>query len=286
MTNEEIVLCVRKGAKSKDYLQMLYENNLPAIKAICRKYAPYAEMEDLMQEAFLGLVEAVNHYDSCNEVKFMTYAHWWIRQSVIRHIEKCGSCLCIPINIQEDILKYKKCVENYQKNNGRTPTEKEISDIMKISVKRARELMEYSQPLASLDAPLEADEELCFCDALAGVSDTENEVIEDIHKLHTHKILWKVIDETMTAEERHIVKEYFINNKSTSKIADELGITASKARTIRNNGLRKLSTTRVKRKLANDLEIYESRMYHTGIKPFRISLTSTVESIVMQRENN
>lgn len=281
MTNEEIVLCVRKGAESKDFMQMLFDNNLPAIKAICRKYTPYGEMDDLLQEAYFGLWEAVLHYDSCNEVKFMTYASWWVRQAVIRYIEKNGSCLYIPINVQESILKYKRCVSNYEKNNGRTPSEKEIADIMKISVDRVRKLERLSQPIISIDAPLE-DGESCLSDTVAGMNDTENEVVENIHGSHIKNELWRIVDDTVDDVEKVIIKEHFINRKSISRIAEDLGLSANKVRTMKEQALIKMRRVRVKRELS-DLEVYESRMYHTGIRPFKVSHTSAVESIVMQR---
>ena len=74
MTNEQIVSEIRNGYSVTDNMQSLYEKNLPLIRAIVRPYAVYEPMEDLLQEAYFGIVQAINHYETAENVKFMTYA--------------------------------------------------------------------------------------------------------------------------------------------------------------------------------------------------------------------
>lgn len=87
MTNEQIVTEIRNGYSVTDNMQLLYERNLPLIKQIIKKYAAYEPMEDLSQESYFGLVEAVQHYESSKNVRFMTYAEYWVKQSVQRYLE-------------------------------------------------------------------------------------------------------------------------------------------------------------------------------------------------------
>lgn len=96
MTNEELVKRIRGGSLVSDSMQLLYERNLPLIKQCIKPYAAYEPMEDLLQESYFGLYEAVQHYETSENVLFMTYAPYWIRQAVIRYIEKCGSTVRIP----------------------------------------------------------------------------------------------------------------------------------------------------------------------------------------------
>lgn len=281
MTNEEILIKIKNSENSKEYLQMLYDNNLPSIKAICRKYTPYCEMDDLLQESFFGLLEAVSNYDSFKEVKFWTYCSWWIRQAVIRYVEKNATCLYIPINFQESIWRYKKCISEHEKNNGKTPNRQEIAKIMGISIKKVAELERMSQPITSMDMPIENGEN-SLCDVIVGANDTETEVIEDIHEQQIKKILWSCVDNVTDEKENYVLKEYFVNGKAISKIAEELGLSSSRVRCIKEKALQKMSRTKIKRHLSNNLEVYESRMYHTGVRSFRISLTSATENIAMQ----
>ncbi len=96
MTNEQIVSEIRNGYSVTDYMQLLYESNLPLIKKFIKPYAAYEPMEDLVQESYFGLWEAVQHYETSANVRFMTYVEYWIRQSVQRYLEKCGSAMRIP----------------------------------------------------------------------------------------------------------------------------------------------------------------------------------------------
>ena len=111
MTNEELVKRIRGGSLVSDSMQLLYERNLPLIKQCIKPYAAYEPMEDLLQESYFGLYEAVQHYETSENVLFMTYAPYWIRQAVIRYIKKCSSTVRIPGNARQKIAKYKKAVE-------------------------------------------------------------------------------------------------------------------------------------------------------------------------------
>ena len=285
MTNEELVCKIQNSKNAMEYIQTLYENNLPAIKAICKKFSAYCEMDDMLQESFLGLWEAVLHYDSCNEVKFWTYASWWVRQYVKRYIEKCGSCIYLPINIQADILKYKKCIADYEKNNGKIPSKEEIAKIMKVSVDKIMDFEILSQPITSINAPLSDDYEDCIVDTIEDVQNVENEVVNGMHEKHIEKELWKILDENTEEIERLIIREFFANGKTVLKIAEEYGMTASQVRTIKEKGLTKMRRIRVKRELEEKLEYFDSRIYHTGVRPFKISFTSATEDFAIRRYN-
>ncbi len=107
MTNEQIVSEIRNGYSVTDYMQLLYESNLPLIKKFIRPYTAYEAMEDLLQESYFGLWEAVQHYETSANVRFMTYAEYWIRQFVQWYLEKCGSTVRIPSHTRQKIARYK-----------------------------------------------------------------------------------------------------------------------------------------------------------------------------------
>ena len=119
MTNEQIVSEIRNGYSVTDYMQLLYESNLPLIKKFIKPYAAYEPMEDLLQESYFGLWEAVQHYETSANVRFMTYAEYWIRQSVQRYLEKCGSTVRIPSHTRKKIARYKKAVQELEQESGR-----------------------------------------------------------------------------------------------------------------------------------------------------------------------
>ena len=85
-------------------------------------------------ESYFGLWEAVQHYETSANVRFMTYAEYWIRQSVQRYLEKCGSTVRIPSHTRQKIARYKKTVQELEQKLGRMPTDNEIADKMRVSV--------------------------------------------------------------------------------------------------------------------------------------------------------
>ena len=86
MTNEDIVKAIQNGFDVTENMQWLYQKNLPLIKIMIRPFTLYENEEDLLQEAYCGLWEAVQRYETSENVLFMTSACFWIRQSVSRYI--------------------------------------------------------------------------------------------------------------------------------------------------------------------------------------------------------
>ena len=103
MTNEMLVERIRGGFSVSENMQSLYEGNLPLIKKFIKPYAAYEPMEDLLQESYFGLWEAVQHYETSVNVRFMDYAEYWIRQSVQCYLEKCGFTIGIPSHTRHKI---------------------------------------------------------------------------------------------------------------------------------------------------------------------------------------
>ena len=124
MTNEQLVQKIKNGYSVTDNMQKLYENNLPIIKQVIKPYTAYENMEDLLQEAYFGLWEAVQHYESSENVLFMTYAVYWIRQAVVKYLDKCSSLIRIPSNAKQRIIRYKKTIDKLLQEYGRTPTDR------------------------------------------------------------------------------------------------------------------------------------------------------------------
>ena len=141
MTNEQIVCAIRNGYSVTDYMQLLYESNMPLIKKFIKPYTAYECEADLLQESYFGLWEAVQHYETSENVRFMTYAQYWVVQSVQRYLEKCGSTVRIPSHTRQRIGRYKKTVQELEQELGRVPTDNEIADKMRVPVGLLPELV-------------------------------------------------------------------------------------------------------------------------------------------------
>ena len=284
MTNEQIVSEIRNGYSVTDYMQLLYESNLPLIKKFIKPYAAYEPMEDLLQESYFGLWEAVQHYETSANVRFMTYAEYWIKQSVQRYLEKCGSMVRIPSHTRQRIGRYKKTVQELEQELGRVPTDNEIADKMRISVGLLPELRIQMQGIASLDTPLADDNSLTLSDTIQADFSLEDETIGKMYAEHSKSQLWGIVERFTSNRENSIIKEIFINNRTMAAVARELGITIDRIRQIKEKGLRRLRIGRAKRELLEKFDIVESGIYRNSMNKFNEhGFTSTVEYITLRR---
>lgn len=284
MTNEQIVAEIRNGYSVTDNMQLLYESNLPLIKRFLKPYTAYEPIEDLLQEAYFGLVEAVQHYETSKNVRFMTYAEYWIKQSVQRYLEKCGSVIKIPSHTRQKIARYKKTVQELGQGLGRVPTDNEIADKMRISVGLLPELKIQMQGVASLDTPLSDDSSLTLADTVQTDYSLEDDTIDKIYAERSKSELWGIVARFTSEKENHIIREIFINNQTMAAVAREQGIPFDRIRQIKEKGLRKLRTGRVRRELLEKFDIVEAGAYRNSMRKFNEhGFTSTVEYIALRR---
>lgn len=285
MSNEELVNKIRSGYSVMDNMQLLYEKNLPLIRQCIKPYAAYESMEDLLQECFFGLYEAVKHYETSENVLFMSYAPWWIRQAVIRYIESCGSTVRIPGNVRQKIAKYKKAVEKLARVRGMAPTDSEVATCMGISIKQVQDIKSYMQSVISLDTPLTGNEDMTITDTLQADLSVEDEIIDKIYAEHSKNELWGIVDRYTSDKENQIIREYFINGKSMPKIAKEQELSVGRIRQIKEKGLRRLRMGKARSELSEKFDLAEAGAYRGGLNAYREhDFTSVVEYMAIKRQ--
>lgn len=284
MTNEQIVSEIRNGYSVTDNMQLLYESNLPLIKRFLKPYTAYESMDDIVQESYFGLWEAVQHYESSENVKFMSYAEYWIKQSVQRYLEKCGSTVRIPSHTRAKFTRLRKATQRLEQEQGREPTAAELAAFMRMTIGEVQEIQSYMQGVASLDTPLTDDNSLTLSDTLQADSDIESDTIDKIYAEHTKNELWTILERYTEERENHVIKEYFINDKTMSQIARENNISLDRIRQIKEKGLRKLRRGKAWRELQRKFYIADSFLYHSGFNVYKEhSFTSIVERTAIKR---
>lgn len=125
--------CFEEDDMMNDELTKLWEDNKRFVYKMAGRYTDYAEFDDLVQEGYIGIYLAALHFDESAGTKFLTYAAFWIKQRMRRHINNCRSVVRIPSHVMENIRKYKKFQSDYQKRFGRKPSADEIRALMGIS---------------------------------------------------------------------------------------------------------------------------------------------------------
>ena len=239
MSNEELVERIRNGYHVTENMQVLYENNLPLIKRFMKPYTYYEPEEDLLQEAYFGLWEAVQHYESSENVLFMTYARYWIKQSIQRYMENSGSVIRISSAYRQKIVHYKKTVQEFEQTYGRTPTDEEIADYSLLPLSEIKKIRSYMQEIVSLDTPIKADDELTLSDTVADDFSLENDLVDKIFNEYQQRELWGIVERYTDNQQEQVIRQYYKEGKTLSEIARESGISLERVRQYRAAGLRR-----------------------------------------------
>ena len=281
--NESLVEKIRGGFCVTENMQSLYENNLPLIKKFIKPYTAYECEADLLQESYFGLWEAVQHYETSKNVRFMTYAEYWILLAVRQYIEKCGSTIRIPNYERQKMLRCKRAIDQIRQEQGRESTAAEIAAFIGVSVKEVQEMQGYMQSAASLDTPIAEDNSLTLADTLQADFSLENDTIDKIYAEYAKNELWGIVERYTDIRENGIIKEIFLHGKTMAQVAREQGITIERVRQIKEKGLRKLKTGRARRELRKKFDIAEAGLYRGGLNNYREhNFTSIVERTAMK----
>lgn len=160
MSNEELVIQIKAGVRVAENMGQLYEQTRKFIHSIAQKYKNYETIEDLEQEGYLALYDAIDGFEQAKGYKFLTYAEYWIKQRIQRYIQKNSCCLRVSFHTYERIIKWKKFLENFQKEYSREPIE-EACYYLGLSRKQLQALQKdiTKMNLESLDRPAGLEEE-------------------------------------------------------------------------------------------------------------------------------
>ena len=183
MTNEQLVARIRAGEDKAENMLALWKQNKGFIYKTAMRFQGYAEIEDLLQEGYLGLCEAVQHYDSEQGVSFITYAAFWIKRAMRRYIDNCCSVVRIPVVAKEEILQYKKIASEYRKWYGHNPTDYEMQSFLDVSREKLETIKKNALTLnlRSLDECIGGeDEEFTLSDTVASDQTVEDDIIRQL----------------------------------------------------------------------------------------------------------
>lgn len=278
MSNEEIVKQIKKNINPGDNFEYLYKKNFSFINKIIQPYIGIEDKEDLQQEAYFGLYQAVMHYEDAKEVPFINYASFWINQAVIRYINK-SQLLKIPEDVRMAALNYKKCVQSLSKKLGRVPERIEILQELSISDETLQIYEKITKGIKSLNEKKvnEDGSETELIDSVICDFDVENAVIDKIHNDLIKSEIWGIIERNFNALEIDVLKNRFIECKTYKEISDICGITQSKARNIEHNSLRKMRLNKIKSEILKKTEMIPSYVYKGSLKNFLTTWDSTTE---------
>ena len=156
---EEVTLSQRIEQGDQAARAKLIESNLRLAVSIAKKYQHFGcALPDLIQESNIGLIKAVEKFDWRRGFRFSTYATWWIRQAVRRHVTANSSTIRIPSHARGLMGKLKECIDEYEHEMGVTPTAAEIADILGVSESIVEDVLRAPKSIASLNMPIGKDD--------------------------------------------------------------------------------------------------------------------------------
>ena len=239
---EELELSHRVVEGDEDAKRTLAESNLRLVVSIAKRYVGRGMLFlDLIQEGNIGLMKAVDKFDSSKGYKFSTYATWWIRQAITRAIADQARTIRVPVHMVETINRMTRHQRQLTLELNREPTEEEIAERMKIPVEKVREIIKISQDPVSLDTPIGEEEDSHLGDFIPDERSMSPE------EYATNEILKDEISTvlmTLTDREEQVLKLRFGLIDGTCRTLEEVGqifgVTRERIRQIEAKALRKL----------------------------------------------
>ena len=286
MTNEQLVIQLKAGIHTAEYMKQLWEQNRGMIGKIAYKYKGYGDLDDLKQQGFLGLYDAVEGFDPDQGTSFITYAVFWIRQSIQRYVDDCCSVVRIPSHAREQISQYKKVVSQFKKWHGREATDKEISLLLRISLKQLDQLKKDARmgQIGSLDSfTLQEEDGITVDDLVSAADDVEETVLDRVQKEQLKKVLWEIVDD-LGEDQADVIRARYQERKTLKGIAEKNGCAIEWVRQQEKKALNKLRLPSRANKLKSfyDGVIFGQALKGNGVARFNSTWTSSTERVALE----
>jgi RNA polymerase primary sigma factor len=245
-TEREIARRARAG--DREAAERLVTANLRFVISYVKKYQGRGlNLAELVCIGNEGLLKAVKKFDPDKGVKFISYAVWWIRQTVLQALAEQTRSVRIPLNQNSNLVKLSRTETALTQKFGRSPTDREIAEEMKEPVETVRALRRVASAELSLDAPLDKSDRdsASFGERFSGADETDIEL--DVEAQARREFLERMFEKYLTERERKILVLYYGlddgEEMTLEQIGELLGVTRERIRQIRNRAFDKLRSS-------------------------------------------
>ena len=243
--DEEVELAQRIKAGDQTALEKLTKANLRFVVSVAKQYQNQGStLPDLINEGNLGLIKAAKRFDETRGFNFISYAVWWIRQSILQALAEQSRIVRLPLNKIGSINKINKMYAFLEQENERPPSAEEIAKKLDMTVNDVKESMKNSGRHVSMDAPLIEGEDSNLYDVLnSGESpNPDRKLLHESLRIEINRAL-----ETLTPREADVVKLYFGLGEHQPMTLEEIGetfdLTRERVRQIKEKAIRRLKHT-------------------------------------------
>ncbi|AGB29073.1 MULTISPECIES: sigma-70 family RNA polymerase sigma factor [Prevotellaceae] len=229
----------REGEKAKE---KLVTANLRFVVSVAKQYQHQGlSLTDLIDEGNIGLIKAAQKFDETRGFKFISYAVWWIRQSILQAIAEQSRIVRLPLNQVGSLSKINHEINRFEQVHERHPSMQEISDATNIEVEKIGQSMMADGHHVSIDAPFQEGEDNSMVDVMASGDDSRTDKSVDHESMAQE--LNTVLESVLKEREVIILRECFgigCNELGLEEIGDQLGLTRERVRQIREKSIAKL----------------------------------------------
>lgn len=238
---EEVELAQRIRKGDRKALEKLTKANLRFVVSVAKQYQNQGlSLSDLINEGNVGLIKAAEKFDETRGFKFISYAVWWIRQSILQAIAEQSRIVRLPLNQVGSVNKINKILNKFEQENERHPNIEEIADRIDLSEEKIVDAMKINGKHVSVDAPFVEGEDNGLLDVM---SNTEGPMGDDALVLESLRDEISRVLLTLEERERQIVEAFFgINQQDMTleEIGDKFGLTRERVRQIKEKAIRRL----------------------------------------------
>ncbi|MEI6123230.1 MAG: RNA polymerase sigma factor RpoD/SigA [Bacteroidota bacterium] len=252
---EEVVLAQRIKQGDQTALDKLTKANLRFVVSVAKQYQNQGlSLPDLINEGNVGLIKAAQRFDETKGFKFISYAVWWIRQSVLQAIAEQARIVRLPLNKLGTLNKINKAYSIFEQKYQREPNPEEIAEILNVSITEIKDSMKNSGKHVSMDAPLVQDEETTMLDMIRSeqIHDPETGLLLDSLRTEIERVI-----ATLTTREAEILRFFYGLGEHSpltlDEIANKFDLTRERVRQIKEKSIRRLKQSTRNRNLKSYL---------------------------------
>lgn len=242
---EEVILAQKIREGDQAALERLTKTNLRFVVSVAKQYQNQGlTLGDLINEGNLGLIKAAKRFDETKGFKFISYAVWWIRQSILQAIAEQSRIVRLPLNQVGSLSKISKAFSRLEQEYEREPSPEELADNLETTVDKVSDTLSNSGRHVSMDAPFVQGEENTLLDVLENHDpDTDSTLIDESLSEEIKRSL-----ATLTEREREIIILFFglsgVNHQlSLEEIGEKFSLTRERVRQIKDKALQRLRHT-------------------------------------------
>jgi RNA polymerase primary sigma factor len=240
-TDEEVELAQRIHKGDQRALDKLTRANLRFVVSVAKQYQNQGlALNDLIDEGNLGLIKAAQKFDETRGFKFISYAVWWIRQSILQAISEQSRIVRMPLNQVGFQSKLGKAIVNFEQTNERRPSAQELADILDTDEVKVKDALGANGKKVSVDAPFQDDESNSLIDIM---TDEDAPATDDNMEKESLSEDLEAALSTLTEREQTVLKMLFgigCNEMTAEEVAGKLNLTRERVRQIKERALRRL----------------------------------------------